>query len=187
MPLTPASSRRYQSAARRRPAVQFIQHLELLAADGRLDLVEAEVVADFLVEVLVAFAPAVVLEHLDGFDDLRIIGGDRAAVAVDGEVLGGIEAERGELAHAAGVLALPLGAMGLGAILDDPQAVVGGQFHHRIHVGRPAVEVHRQDADGALGDLLASHPPDRSCRCRRYRRRRAWRRRGSSARWRGTR
>ena len=57
------------------------------------------------------------------------------------------------LGEAAGSLAFPLGAVRLGAVLDDPQPTIRREFFHRVDIGRTPVQVHRQDSDGAAGDL----------------------------------
>ena len=65
-PFTSASSRRYHSAARRRPALRSSSTLQLLAADRRLNLVEAEIEPDLFVEIFV-LAPVVAKHgHLAG-------------------------------------------------------------------------------------------------------------------------
>ena len=45
------------------------------------------------------------------------------------------------------------GAMGLGGVLDDVEPVLGGEREQRREVGRPAVEVDRQDGARARRDL----------------------------------
>ena len=55
------------------------------------------------------------------------------------------------MADAADGAALILGAMGLGAILDDLQSVLAGEGHDHIHVGGPAGQVDDDDRLGARG------------------------------------
>src|SRR5205823_4625809 len=119
----------------------------------RLDFVEAEVEADFFVKIFV-LAPVIAKHrHLPG--DLWITGRDRPAVAVHGEILRWIKAERRVLGEAAGALAAPLGAMRLGAIFDNPQAMFAGKFLERVDVRGATIQMYRQNADGAFGDALA--------------------------------
>ncbi len=77
---------------------------------------------------------------------------DHAALAVGTEVLAGIEAEAAHVAEAADATALVLGAVRLAGILDHDQAVAARDLEDRIHVGRLAVQVHRDDGLGARGD-----------------------------------
>src|SRR5947207_2003688 len=97
---------------------------------------------------------AVVAKHGNLVGDLVILRRDRPAISIAREILGWIKAKRGMLGEGAGPLALPFGAMRLGTILDDPEAMIGRQLFHGIDVGRPAIQMNRQDSDGALGDAV---------------------------------
>src|SRR5205814_10396871 len=85
----------------------------------------------------------------------RITRGDRPAVAVDGQVFRWIKAERRVLGEAAGSLAFPFGAVRLRAVFDDPQSMVGGELLHRVDIRRAAVQMHRENPNSLLSDLLA--------------------------------
>ncbi len=77
--------------------------------------------------------------------EFRVAGGHHAALAARAEVLARIEAEAAEVAEAAAAAALVLGAVGLRGVLDDDQAALPRDGEDRVHVGRLAVEVHRDD------------------------------------------
>ena len=113
----PASA--YASAAARRrlrPAVELgQQHPQ----DRRLELVQARVVAHVLERPLVA--RAVEPQRARQLRDAVIVGRDRAAVAEAGEVLGGVERERGHVAERSGAPAVEARARGLGGILQYRQ------------------------------------------------------------------
>ena len=84
-------------------------------------------------------------KHPDGVGVLRIVGDHGAALAIGAQVLTGVEAETTQVAHTAGPPALVLGAMGLGGILDHHQVAPAGDLQNRIHVGRLAIEMHRNN------------------------------------------
>ena len=133
----PANSRRYHSAALRPAGVEIIQHFQLLTPNRRLNLVEPQIVSDFFVQVFVL--AAMVAKHGDQPGDFIVLRGDRAAVAIDGQVLAWIETEGGMLGIRSGPLALPFCAVRLRAILDDPKSVIGGKLHDRIEIRGPAI------------------------------------------------
>src|SRR5438093_6105766 len=80
------------------------------------------------------------------------VRGERAALAVGAEVLGGIEAEGGGPAEAADAPAVVARAVGLAGILDDGDVVASGDRQDGIEIRGPAVEVHRHDCPRARGD-----------------------------------
>ena len=53
---------------------------------------------------------------------------------------------------AADAAAVVFGAVRLGGVLDHDQAVLPGDLHDRVHVGRLAVEVDRHDGLGPRRD-----------------------------------
>ena len=120
------------------------------AEEGGLERVEPAVVARDLVDVF-DFG-AVVAQPAQARGELGVVGGDRAAVAEGAEVLAGIEAPGDGVAMGAEALALIAGAMGLGGVLDDPQAMAAGDGEDGVQVGGLAVEVHRDQGAGAGGD-----------------------------------
>src|SRR5689334_2850404 len=99
--------------------IQLIEHLELLAADSGLNFVEAQIESNFLVQVFIL--AAVVSQHRHLASNFIIPSGDRAAVAIDGQVLGGIKAECGVLGKTPEALAAPFGSMRLGTIFNHPK------------------------------------------------------------------
>src|SRR5690606_32785592 len=117
---------------------------QLHAQEGRLQGVEAAVVAEHLVVVL-ALA-AVGAEHAGLLGDVVVVGGDEAAVAEGAEVLAGEEAVGAHVPHRSGLaLAAVPGAERLRAVLDDLQAMTLGYGEDRVHLRGSAVEVHRED------------------------------------------
>ena len=141
------------------PVGPLVEVGQLHAQDRRLQLVQARVVADPLVADLVV--GAVEAERAGRLCDLRVRGGDDAAVAERPEVLGGEEGEGGRGSERAGA---PVGAAGagrLGGVLEhrDPECLdlgdrgdVPEQVHgddglragaeHGLHrLGRDAVRV----------------------------------------------
>src|SRR5438445_1371829 len=97
---------------------------QLDAQDGALEPLHAVVVADTVMEV----APrlAVVAQRPRQVSDVVAVRGERAALAVGAEVLGGVEAEGGRLAEAAHAPPAVARAVGLAGLLDDGDAVARG-------------------------------------------------------------
>ena len=100
------------------PAVDV---LELDAENRALEAVHAGVPADFV--VVVAAAHAVLAQHPGTLGQLVGVGCDHAGVARRAQILGGIKAEGGRIAEAAGFYALPLRAPGLGGVFDELEPV----------------------------------------------------------------
>ena len=138
---------------------------ELDAADHRLGLHHPPVAAEALVQpaearpvlALVDRLPAlaVVLQRPHARPQPALVGGDHAALAAGGHDL--VLAERpgpdmADGAHRAALVARPVG---LGAVLDDLQAALGGQGHDRVHVAGPAGQVHADHRPGARGQHRA--------------------------------
>ena len=63
----------------------------------------------------------------------------------------GIEAPGGELAEAAHALPLPLGAVRLGGVLEQPEAAPPAEVEEGVDVERPAIEMDADDAHRAVG------------------------------------
>ncbi len=85
--MTPLSSAKFAAiplAPLAAAGVQLIQHLQLFPPDRRLNFVKPKVESDLLMKIFV-FA-AVVAEHGDLAGRFWIVGEDRAAVAVNGQV-----------------------------------------------------------------------------------------------------
>ena len=95
---------------------------------------------------------AVVAQRPHLFGQVWVVGGDTARVAQRAQVFARIEAEPGGIAQAARPAALPGGAVGLGRVLDDLEAVGLGNGADFVHGRALAVEVHRHDGLGAGGD-----------------------------------
>ena len=130
--------------------VPLVQMRQLDAQDGGLQRVEPAVVALHLVDVL--HPRAVVAQHAEAVGQLRVVGGDGAAVAQGAQVLAGIEAPGHGIAVRAQALALVARAVRLRAVFQHAQAVLAGNGQNCVHIGGLTVEMHRQDDFGARGD-----------------------------------
>ena len=91
-----------------------------------------------------------------------VVGDDRAAVAERAEVLRRVEAERAGDADRADRPAVGRGEVRLAAVFDEREAVPRGDALERRHVGRLAVEVHRQDRARARRDRAPRPRRDRA-------------------------
>jgi hypothetical protein len=100
--------------------------------------------------VLLRFAVRPALPHLHR--EVVAVGGDHAAIAHAAEVLAGVEAERAEVADRPAAAALVPRAVRLAVVFDHLQAVLRRDGHDGIHVGRLAVEMHRDNGLGLLRD-----------------------------------
>ncbi len=130
------------------PAVEI---LELDAQDCPLEGVHAIIEAEFA--VVVAAALGVVAQAPEPLGDRRVVGRDRAGLAVGTEVLSRVEAEAAAQPERAGPLAVVTCPVGLGGVLDDRNAPATTDLQQRTHVGGLAVEVNRQDRPGSARDL----------------------------------
>ena len=129
------------------PALQMGQ---LHRQHGGLDRIEATVVTQIGVQVAARHPVHCQLAHPLG--QLGIAAGHRTAIAGTAEVLGGEETEAAGIAPAAHRPSGPVGAAGLGAVLDHQQSVGGGDRVDALHVHRPAEQVHWQQGAGGGGD-----------------------------------
>src|SRR5260221_6044509 len=93
---------------------------QLDAKNGGLYLVQSGVAPDYL--VLVADARAMIAEGTHGFRERRVVGRDRAALAIRPEILREVEAETGQVTHRASSLLADAGAVRLAGVLDDGDA-----------------------------------------------------------------
>ena len=124
--------------------VPLVEVPEAHAQHGRLELVEPRVAAARERHLVLA-APAVLAQPAHALGDLVARGGDRAAVAERGEVLGRVEAERGRVAERAGAAAVAARAGGLGAVLDQRDPALAAEHGDRLDLGDEAVEMRRDD------------------------------------------
>jgi hypothetical protein len=129
--------------------VPRIDARQLHQPDRGLQVGHAEVVAQRLVDV--AHAHPVLAQHAHPFGQRGVVGGDHAAFA-GRHVLGRVKRVAGR-APRPQRLAVERGAVRLARVLDDRQAVLGGDLGKRRHVGRLAEEMHRDDRARARGDL----------------------------------
>ena len=104
--------------------------------DCRLNLVQAAVHADLVADVVLL--PAVLAQRGDADGERRVGNGDGPAIAKRAEVFGRIEAEGGGVAERADALPVQSGAVGLGAILDQGDAMFAAKRDDAIQVGRLA-------------------------------------------------
>ncbi len=113
---------RGQCAARLGPCANVF---ELHRQHRALESIHARVPAQLV--VVVAAAHAVLAQHLHPLGKLVGIRGDHAGVAGRAQVLGGIKAECGDIAQAARLHAIPLGAPGLRGVFDDGQPALSSR------------------------------------------------------------
>src|ERR1017187_6548620 len=112
--------------------------------NSSLDGVKAGVPADLI--VVVAAGHAVGAQGARVGRELRAGRGEKAGVSEGGEVLGGVEAERGGGAEGACGAATPRCAEGLGGVLDQKKSrAVASYGSEGVPVGALAVEVDGQD------------------------------------------
>ena len=164
LPVTPASSH------------EPVELVELGDADGSLHVGGLEVVAKVAVRVLVVVAageftqlpvealaarvvvargaPAVAAPVPETLDDLahRLLPSEHGAALAHGDVVGRIEARRGEVAKGADGLAVPSRADGVAGVLDHPEIVLIRQFHHDVEVEGVAQGVRHEDRTGPRAD-----------------------------------
>jgi len=95
--------------------------LQLDAEDGGLHAIETRV-PSYLV-VVVAASHSVLAQHPGALGQLIRIGRHHPGVSSSAQVLGGIKAEGGDIAKPAGFHAVPLSAVSLGRVLDEPQPI----------------------------------------------------------------
>ena len=128
------------------PGVLALEEGKLRPEDRRLDLVEPRVPA--LPLGVVAAVPAVLAQLPEAPGDLRVVGGDGAAVAVGTEVLRGIERKGSRSAEAAGRPALEARAVALSAVFDDERSLARRERAEPVEIGDAAVEMDRQQEPG---------------------------------------
>src|SRR6185437_8534083 len=126
-----------------------IERRKLHPEDRRLQLVEARIHAGEIADI--ALAPAIFAQRLETPGKTVVAGHHHAAIAERTEILGGIEAERGEIAEAARTPPGEARAMALCAILDDTGAVAARQIEKGGEIGGLAVEMHGDDRGDAPG------------------------------------
>ena len=95
-----------------------------------------------------------VAENLQQFRLFRIVAGDHAAVAETAEVLAREKREAAVIADRTDPASLVLGTDRLTGVFDHDQIVLFRNLHDRVHIGRLAEEVHRDDRLRARRDLF---------------------------------
>ena len=131
-------------------AVVTIQRLQLLAQEGRLQLVHAGIEARQLVDIL-PFRP-VVAQHAHPPGQRIVVGRHRAGVAQCTQVLARVETEAGGMSQAAAAPSMVGGAVRLCCVFQHRQAVPFGNGHDRIHVHGTAVQMHHRNGPGTGRD-----------------------------------
>src|SRR5262244_714508 len=124
---------------------------ELDSQQRRLELVEPRVQARKVTDI--PLAPPVFSKQTRLLGQTRIVRDDSATIAQRAQVLGRIEAERRDVPPRTRLAAAQVGAMRLGAVFDDEQAVPFGDVHDRRHGGRMTVEMNRDDGLDTAGLL----------------------------------
>ena len=130
----------------------LVEMAQLDAKDAALHPFHA--VVEALEHVVVLLLRAPVAQHPDPFRHRRVVGHDHAAFAVGAEVLARVEAEAPRVAERAHRTSFVRRAVRLAAVLDHLQAMAFRDVEDRVHVGRLAVEMDRDDRLGAAGDRL---------------------------------
>jgi len=105
--------------------------------------VQTVVIALDLVGVLLV--AAVVGQTLSPVGHFLIVGDHDAGVTVGAQIFAGVETVTGHIAQDALPLTVVSGAVGLGGVGNNLQVVLSRQFPDRVHVGRLAVKMHRDD------------------------------------------
>jgi hypothetical protein len=131
--------------------VHRVEPAQQHAAHRGLDVVEAQIEADLGMHVLVE--PAVIAQPPAARRDVVVIGHEQSAVAHHRQVLGGVEREGAGPAEAADLPALPGSAVGLRAILEEPEAALGAKLLDAGQIGRLAVEMNGHEAHSPGADL----------------------------------
>ncbi len=122
------------------------QMLQLDREDGCLKAVQTGVPAEFVVKV--ALAHSVGAEHAAALVDDAGRGGDETGVAHGVEILGGIEAETGDVAQGPRRSAAPGCAEGLGGVFDQEKAICLFEAPEAVHIRTLPVEVDGHDGFG---------------------------------------
>lgn len=122
---------------------------EFAQADGSGDVVHAVVESDGFVEVLAGLAVGAEEAHVGG--ELFVIHSHHAALAGP-EVFGCVEGVGACVAVGADALAVVLGKVCLGAVVDDFEVVLLGDCFDRVDVYGDAIQVSNGDGFGVWGD-----------------------------------
>ena len=131
-------------------AVVTIQRLQLLAQEGRLQLVHAGIEARQLVDIL-PLRP-VVAQHAYPTGQRIVVGRHCPGVAQRTQVLARVETEAGGMSQAAAAFSMVGGAVRLCCVFQHRQAVPFGNGHDRRHVHGAAVQMHHRNGAGAGRD-----------------------------------
>lgn len=130
---------------------EIIQTFQLGEAQGGLHVGHAQIPAQALVDEALVRHEAEVAQAAAGLGQLLVVGDDHAAFA-GGDVLVGVEAEGADIAEAAAGAAFVGLSMHLSGVFEHFQAVLTGQFQHRVDIYRQAEDVDHHDGLGAGGD-----------------------------------
>jgi hypothetical protein len=139
------------------PGVLGIEIAQPDAQDRRLQFIQPAVHAGLGAHV--TLAPSILAQRRDPRAQLRIRRRHDAAVAERAEILRGIEAEGRHVPEAADTLAGDRRAMGLGAVLDDPDPRRPGQRQDPRHIRRLPVDVDRNHRADRRDAVAAVAPP----------------------------
>lgn len=125
--------------------VEFVvEDGEFFVDDRRLDGVEAPVEADADIVVFV-IAPSVHANGDQQFQQLVVVGEDRAAVAVAAERLGRKEGGRADEAEASGLSAANRAAESLRGVFENPEPVLDSHLFEAIVLGGQAEKIDRNE------------------------------------------
>ena len=129
-----------------------IEFFELRQRDRALQFAHAVVEGrEIVVGLGVAVSPGFVDEQEAAASERVVVGDDQAAFA-GGHVLALLRAKAADGTEGADVLAVRFGVEGLGAVFDDREVVLAGQFHDRGHFAGVAEQVRDHDGFGFGAD-----------------------------------
>src|SRR5437870_11055433 len=123
---------------------------KLYSEDSRLKLIQTAVVANHF--RVVFRPPAVSAQHSNDFGHGGIIRYNHTAVPICAQILTRKEAQAPSIAQRSRLASPVARPHGLRIVLDDSQAMSLREPQNRLHIGRMAVEVDRDDRLGPKGD-----------------------------------
>ena len=98
----------------------------------------------------------VIAQHAQALSDAVVVGHDRPGVAQRSEVLAGEKTEAPCVTTGSRVVPVPPSAVGLRCIFHNSKVVLLCKLDNSIHLDHAAIQVHRNDRLGPLGEPFAS-------------------------------
>lgn len=131
------------------PLVPAVNVRQFDAQNGGLKGIQAAVVADHFVVVLLA--AAVRAKGAGQVGGVVVVGDQQAAITKCPQVLAGEKGVGPSVPYGARMLTLVPRAEGLGAVFDNLEAVLVGNRHDLVHLGRVAVQMNGHEGLGVRG------------------------------------